>query len=422
MKRNISKKNIYIIGICIILISIGYYLYYQHIQQQIILESMNITFNEIIEIEYGTRDYDVKKELIKDVKNAEIKNIPNIDTMKIGEQTLQFILVNEGLEKEIDYQIQIKDTKAPEIKFKEDKIELTVGDKFDIKSNIESVKDPIDGYIKENSEVLELNKKATEEYNKLKKENIKNDTKVAEMSLNEFLIEDIQDKDAKNLYLKNCYYFDGTVEVSKIGKYKVNIVAVDKNGLKSIKGFTITVKGKDVKQSQVNTNQNKSQSQINSSSNHNSSSSSTSKGSISNVVNTAIAQTGKPYVYGASGPDSFDCSGLLYYSFKQNGYSVPRAIRNAGFSIGKNMANAQLGDIIVSPGHVSMISEKKQMTMTHEGMVVYSFRIIEATTNLGVRQTSQYFPLMVRTDGKVIGTEGQILNDYPYWTDIRRIR
>ncbi|MFQ8051245.1 MAG: C40 family peptidase [Thomasclavelia ramosa] len=169
-------------------------------------------------------------------------------------------------------------------------------------------------------------------------------------------------------------------------------------------------------------NQSDRKSQINSSSNSNNTSSSTNKGTITNVVNTAIAQSGKPYVYGASGPNSFDCSGLLYYSFKQNGYSMPRAIRNAGFSIGTNMANAQLGDIIVSPQHVSMVSEKKQMTMTHEGMVVYSFRFIEATNTQGVKQTNQYFPLMIRIDGKVIGTEGQILNDYQYWTDIRRVR
>ena len=32
-------------------------------------------------------------------------------------------------------------------------------------------------------------------------------------------------------------------------------------------------------------------------------------------VSTALAQIGKPYVYGATGPNSFDCSGLVCYSF-----------------------------------------------------------------------------------------------------------
>lgn len=244
MKKNINRKILCIVGICIILITIVGYLYCQHVQQQRILDSMNITFNENVEIEYGIKEYDVDKELIKEVKNAKIKDIPKIDTMKIGEQTLQFILVNDGLEKGIDYKIQIKDIKAPEITFKEDKIELTVGGEFYIKSNIESVKDPIDGDIKEDDKILELNRKATEEYNKLKKEDIKNDTKVAEKSLNEFLIEDIQDKDEKNLYLKNCYYINSDIDVSKQGDYKVDVIAVDKNGLKTTKDYKVVVKNK----------------------------------------------------------------------------------------------------------------------------------------------------------------------------------
>ena len=39
------------------------------------------------------------------------------------------------------------------------------------------------------------------------------------------------------------------------------------------------------------------------------------------VVNCAQNCVGKPYVYGGSGPDSFDCSGLAYYC---HGSSIPR--------------------------------------------------------------------------------------------------
>ena len=41
-------------------------------------------------------------------------------------------------------------------------------------------------------------------------------------------------------------------------------------------------------------------------------------------VDTALAQVGKPYVWGATGPDSFDCSGLVYYSMKQHGVDIVR--------------------------------------------------------------------------------------------------
>lgn len=47
--------------------------------------------------------------------------------------------------------------------------------------------------------------------------------------------------------------------------------------------------------------------------------SSSSSGSGSSIggggVSTALAQIGKPYVYGATGPSSFDCSGLVCYSY-----------------------------------------------------------------------------------------------------------
>jgi murein DD-endopeptidase len=38
----------------------------------------------------------------------------------------------------------------------------------------------------------------------------------------------------------------------------------------------------------------------------------------------ALKMVGKPYKYGGSGPEGFDCSGLVQYSFKQAGLSVAR--------------------------------------------------------------------------------------------------
>ncbi|MBC7374332.1 MAG: C40 family peptidase [Frankiales bacterium] len=42
------------------------------------------------------------------------------------------------------------------------------------------------------------------------------------------------------------------------------------------------------------------------------------------AVRSAAAQNGKPYRYGSTGPDSFDCSGLIQYAFRQAGKSLPR--------------------------------------------------------------------------------------------------
>ena len=45
---------------------------------------------------------------------------------------------------------------------------------------------------------------------------------------------------------------------------------------------------------------------------------------IARATNIALNQIGDPYRYGAAGPRSFDCSGLIYYSFRKAGISVPR--------------------------------------------------------------------------------------------------
>ncbi|WP_280442710.1 DUF4226 domain-containing protein [Nocardia brasiliensis] len=42
------------------------------------------------------------------------------------------------------------------------------------------------------------------------------------------------------------------------------------------------------------------------------------------AISTALAQIGKPYVWGAEGPNSFDCSGLMQYSARAAGVQIPR--------------------------------------------------------------------------------------------------
>ncbi|MCA1784255.1 MAG: NlpC/P60 family protein [Intrasporangiaceae bacterium] len=42
------------------------------------------------------------------------------------------------------------------------------------------------------------------------------------------------------------------------------------------------------------------------------------------AVEAALAQLGKPYKWGATGPNSFDCSGLMVYAWRQAGVTLPR--------------------------------------------------------------------------------------------------
>jgi cell wall-associated NlpC family hydrolase len=76
------------------------------------------------------------------------------------------------------------------------------------------------------------------------------------------------------------------------------------------------------------------------------------------AVNFALAQVGKPYVYAASGPGAFDCSGLTAASWEAAGVKLPHNAA-AQFSYGTHVAIADLqpGDLIFMYhpiGHVTI--------------------------------------------------------------------
>lgn len=70
----------------------------------------------------------------------------------------------------------------------------------------------------------------------------------------------------------------------------------------------------------------------------------------------ARAQLGKPYVFGATGPDSYDCSGLVQAACKAGGASIPRVTYDQIFA-GSEVARNDLlpGDLVFPDiGHVQM--------------------------------------------------------------------
>jgi cell wall-associated NlpC family hydrolase len=65
------------------------------------------------------------------------------------------------------------------------------------------------------------------------------------------------------------------------------------------------------------------------------------------VVQAALTRVGAPYVWGATGPDAFDCSGLIKWAFLQTGRSLPRssqALATGGQPIAES--DVQPGDIV----------------------------------------------------------------------------
>ena len=73
------------------------------------------------------------------------------------------------------------------------------------------------------------------------------------------------------------------------------------------------------------------------------------------ALRVALAQVGKPYRWGATGPSSFDCSGLVNYAFRSVGRSVPRTSSQLrAWAVPVSRAAAQPGDLVFSPGHVGI--------------------------------------------------------------------
>jgi len=65
------------------------------------------------------------------------------------------------------------------------------------------------------------------------------------------------------------------------------------------------------------------------------------------AVAFARAQIGKPYVWGAAGPGSYDCSGLTQAAWKAAGVTLPRGTTDqASAGTAVSLADAQPGDLV----------------------------------------------------------------------------
>ena len=94
-------------------------------------------------------------------------------------------------------------------------------------------------------------------------------------------------------------------------------------------------------------------------------------GAAQKAVDTALAQVGDPYVYGAAGPNAFDCSGLMQYAYSAAGVSLPHSSASQS-RMGTPVSRDQLqpGDLVFFYSPVS-----------HVGMYIGNGQMVHASTS-----------------------------------------
>ncbi len=88
-----------------------------------------------------------------------------------------------------------------------------------------------------------------------------------------------------------------------------------------------------------------------------------SQAEISAMLSAALGRRGLPYVWGAAGPTSFDCSGLVQWAFAQAGVRMPRvAADQARTGPAVPVSQLQPGDLLfyhtdpTDPGYISHVA------------------------------------------------------------------
>lgn len=86
------------------------------------------------------------------------------------------------------------------------------------------------------------------------------------------------------------------------------------------------------------------------------------------ALRTAITKVGLPYVWGAAGPNAFDCSGLVLWAYRQFGVNLPHsAAQQSRMGTPVSRANLRPGDLVFFYSPVS-----------HEGIYLGNNKIFNA--------------------------------------------
>lgn len=104
------------------------------------------------------------------------------------------------------------------------------------------------------------------------------------------------------------------------------------------------------------------------------------------AVGFALAQLGKPYVWGGVGPDGYDCSGLMQTAWQAAGVSISRVTSTQVFDgIATDAAHLAPGDLVLTPG-----SDGSLAAPGHVGMYIGHGLVVAAPKTGDVVRITTY--------------------------------
>ena len=98
-------------------------------------------------------------------------------------------------------------------------------------------------------------------------------------------------------------------------------------------------------------------------------------GSASKAASDAFNYLGCSYVYGSSGPSSFDCSGFTSFLYKKQGVSLPRT------SFDQGSAGVYVEKSALKEGDLVFFSNRSDRRINHVGIYVGNNEFIHASTS-----------------------------------------
>lgn len=119
------------------------------------------------------------------------------------------------------------------------------------------------------------------------------------------------------------------------------------------------------------------------------------------VANTAMTRLGDPYVWGATGPDKFDCSGLVQWTLIQLGYSSVPRVTGTQQAWGQltTVPNSSMaaGDLVFWPGHVAIAINGSQVVHAPNSHSVVRVEAVKTAGPVGY----SYIVKRLKTVGRI---------------------